>query len=164
MLNNVTLVGRITKDPEVKFIGNDNTAVVNFGIAVNKPFKNKDGEYEADFFNCSAFNKTAEFMGTYVKKGDLISIQGHLTTRTYDKYGQTHYVVDIRCNQVYSYSKKSDESVLGKYANVEDVKAAWTKEYDSKSVGLDNDAKETLKQQLHKKYQPEVDRLSDLPF
>ena len=164
MLNNVSLVGRITKDPEVKFIGSENTPVVNFGIAVNKPFKNKDGEYEADFFNCSAFGKSAEFMGSYVKKGNLIGVTGRLTTRTYDKEEQTHYVVDIRCNQVLNYESKAKDSVLGKFTTVEQVKAAWTKEHNEKSVGLDEGSKDALKKQLHKKYQPEIDRISDLPF
>lgn len=162
MLNNVSLVGRITKDPEVKFIGTDNTAVVNFGIAVNKPFKNKDGDYEADFFNCSAFGKSAEFMGSYVKKGDLIGVTGHLTTRQYDKEGQTHYVVDIRCNQVLNYATKNGGVV--KYKDADEVKAAWKKEWDEKSVGLDSDAKEALKKQLAQKYQPEIDRFDDRPF
>jgi single-strand DNA-binding protein len=164
MLNNLSLVGRITKDPEVKFIGTESTPVVNFGIAVNRVFKNKAGEYEADFFNCSAFGKTAEFMGSYVKKGNLIGITGNLTTRQYDKEGQTHYVVEVRCNQVLSYESKKTDSVIGKFKSVDDVKATWTKEYNEKSVGLDEDSKEALKQQLTKKYQPEIDRISDLPF
>ena len=163
MLNNVSLVGRITKDPEIKMINNE-TPVCNFGIAVNRPFKNKDGEYEADFFNCAAFKQTAEFMGSYVKKGDLIGVVGALTTRTYDKDGQTHYVVEIRANQVLSYATKNTDSALGKFTKVEDVEGAWKKEWNQKSVGLDDAAKTSLKQQLQNKYQPEIDRIKDLPF
>ena len=172
MLNRVQLVGRITKDPEVKVItkeGKEPVSVVNFGIAVNKPFKNASGEYEADFFNCSAFGKTAEFMGSYVKKGNLLAVSGSLTTRTYDKeqdgVKQTHYVTEVRCDSVYNYSSKSDGEA--KPQTIGEIKAAWQKEWDEKSVGLDNDAKGKLKAQLHSKWQPKLDAAeaaNDNPF
>mgnify|MGYP000945530984 CR=1 FL=1 len=169
MLNSVNVVGRITKDPEIKFIGSENTAVCNFGIAVNKPYKNKEtNEYEADFFNVSAFGNTAEFVGTYVTKGNLIGVQGSLTTRTYEKDGQTHYVVDIRADKVLSYATKSqtiDKPVTGEKETEKDIKALMNKEFAKRSVGLDKEAKDNLLKDIRKRYQARLDAAStDLPF
>jgi len=168
MLNSVNLVGRMTKDPEVKIIG-EGTAVCNFGIAVNRPYKDKvSGEYEADFFNVSAFGNTAEFVGTYVTKGNLIGVQGSLTTRTYEKDGQTHYVVDIRADKVLSYATKSqtiDKPVTGEKETEEDIKALMNKEFAKRSVGLDKEAKDNLLKDIRKRYQARLDAAStDLPF
>ena len=170
MLNSINLVGRITKDPEVKFIGSENTPCVNFGIAVNRPYKDKvSGEYEADFFNCSAFGNTAEFMGSYVKKGNLIGVTGSLTTRTYEKEGQTHYAVEVKTDKVLSYTPKSETtetSVSPKIAeSAEDVKTLMNKEFTKRSVGLDKESKDNLKKEIAKKYQARVDAAGkDLPF
>lgn len=174
MLNVVNVVGRITAAPEVKFIGSENTPCVNFGIAVNRPYKDKvSGEYEADFFNVSAFGRTAEFIGSYVQKGNLLAVKGTLTTRTYEKEldgkKQTHYVVEIKADNVYNYSPKSDGEVPVKKGNVNespaDVKAAMNKEFAQKSVGLDKEAKDNLKKEIAKKYQARLDAAGkDLPF
>ncbi len=167
MLNSVNVVGRMTKDPEVKMINGD-TAVVNFGIAVNRPYKDKDsGEYEADFFNCAAFKQTAEFMGSYVKKGDLIGVNGSLTTRTYEKEGQKHYVTEIRADKVtleQSFNKNGS-SASHDYKSADEVKKARKTEWDLQSVGLDEAAKTNLQKRLHAKYQPILDKFeNDNPF
>jgi len=164
MLNNVSLVGRLTKDPEVKVIG-QGTAVCNFTLAVNRNFKNDAGEVEADFIQCQAWKGQAEFIGSYLKKGNLISLTGSINTRTYEKDGITRYITEVNVNNVQSLeSKKSDTPQLN---TVGEVKAAWTAEWDQRSVGLDAASKENLKKELAAKYQPQIDKLeqkTDLPF
>jgi len=163
MLNNVSLVGRLTKDPELKTIGGDAIPVCNFTLAVNRPYKDKDGERQADFIQCQAWKKQAEFIGTYLAKGNLVSITGSINTRTYDKDDVTHYVTEINVNQVTSLEKK-DTGDVTRSLTVEDLQSAWKTEYAKRGVGLDSKAKQALKVELTKKYQPQIDELSDLPF
>jgi len=164
MLNNVSLVGRLTKDPELKTIGGDAIPVCNFTLAVNRPYKDKDGERQADFIQCQAWKKQAEFIGTYLAKGNLVSITGSINTRTYDKDDVTHYVTEINVNQVTSLEKKESDSPVATGVTVEEIQAEWTKEFAKRGVGLDSKQKQALKVELTKKYQPKIDELSDLPF
>ena len=106
MLNNVSLVGRLTKDPETKVIGNG-TAVCNFTLAVNRNFKNQAGEVEADFIQCQAWKTQAEFVGAYIKKGNLVSLTGSIATRNYEKDGITRYVTERNVNSIQSLEKKA---------------------------------------------------------
>ncbi len=100
MVNNVTLLGRITRDPEVKAVGNG-SAVCNFTLAVNRNFKNQSGEYEADFINVVAFGNTASRMQQYVSKGNLLAITGRIQTRNYENnMGQRVYVTEVVANNV----------------------------------------------------------------
>lgn len=96
-MNKVIEIGRITKDPEVKMAGQ--TSVVNFTIAVNRRFK-KDGQQEADFLNCVAMGNTANFIGSFIKKGYLLSIEGRLQSRSYDGQHGKVYVTEIFCESV----------------------------------------------------------------
>ena len=94
-MNRVVLVGRITKDPELKKTNNNNS-VVNFTIAVNRTFTNASGEREADFINCVAWNKTAENMATYLSKGSLIGVDGRIQTRSYEgNDGKRVYITEV---------------------------------------------------------------------
>lgn len=80
-MNCVNIVGRLTRDPERRQTASDYT-IVGFSVAVNRQFKNKNtGEYEADFINCTAFGKTAEFVQKYFSKGQFIGVTGRLQTR-----------------------------------------------------------------------------------
>lgn len=95
MINSIVLQGRLTKDPELKYT-NSGTAVVSFGLAVTRNFKNQQGDYEADFPMVQAWRKTAELIAEHFRKGDEILIQGRLQTRTYDnQQGQKVYVTEI---------------------------------------------------------------------
>lgn len=99
MINNVTLTGRLTKDCDLKYTGNGN-AVASFSLAVNRSFK-RDGEPEADFINCVVWNKTAEALANYTKKGSLIGATGRIHTRNYEnQQGQRVYVTEIICSQI----------------------------------------------------------------
>ena len=80
MINQVTLVGRLTKDPELRYTA-EGKAVSNVTIAVNRPFRNKEGEYEADFVQCTLWKKTAENTAQYCRRGSIIGITGRIQTR-----------------------------------------------------------------------------------
>lgn len=82
MLNNVVLIGRITRDVEVKKGASDG-CFAPFTVAVNRPFSNQNGDKEVDFINCITFNKLAENLGKYCSKGTLVSVVGRLQTRSY---------------------------------------------------------------------------------
>ena len=107
-MNRVNLLGRITKDIELK---ETQTGVkfVRFGIAVNRNFKNEDGEYEADFFNVVAWRKTAEFINDYFKKGSRIAISGRLQMNKYtDKDGNERTGVEIVAEDIDFIDKKGE--------------------------------------------------------
>ena len=96
-MNKCTLVGRLTKDPEIRYSQGENaTATARFSVAVNRRFKNAEGNYDADFINCVAFGKTAEFLEKYFKKGMAIGLTGHIQTGSYtNKDGQKVYTTDV---------------------------------------------------------------------
>lgn len=95
MINNVTLVGRLTRDPELRYTGNG-TAVVSFTIAADRPFTNSQGEREADFINCVAWRRTAEVISNYTRKGSLVGATGRIQTRSYENNeGRTIYVTEV---------------------------------------------------------------------
>ena len=81
-MNKLILTGRLTKDPEVKAIG-DNNMVAKFTIAVNRNYKDKDGNRPADFIPCEAFGKTAEFVSNYITKGRLVEVEGEMRVDQY---------------------------------------------------------------------------------
>lgn len=111
MLNRVILVGRITKDPELKKT-QSNISVVSFTIAVNRQYSNEQGESQADFIQCVVWRKQAENMQIYVKKGALLGIEGRLQTRNYETpNGETKYITEVLCDSVqFLESRKSNES------------------------------------------------------
>ena len=95
MINNVTLVGRLTKDVELKYTP-ANQAVVQFVLAVNRTFKNANGERESDFINCVIWRKSAENFANFAKKGALIGITGRIQTRNYEnQQGQRVYITEV---------------------------------------------------------------------
>lgn len=83
MINNVVLVGRLTKDAELRFTASGN-AVATFTLAVNRNFTNASGDREADFINCVIWRKPAETLANYARKGSLIGVTGRIQTRSYD--------------------------------------------------------------------------------
>lgn len=112
-MNKVCLTGRITKDPEIRYTAN-NIAVATFSLAVNRNFKNADGNYDADFINCVAFRNTAELLGKYVHKGDQLGIEGHIQTRNYDdKDGKKVYITEVMVDSLdFLQSKKEQTNEL----------------------------------------------------
>lgn len=95
MINNVTLLGRITHDLEVK-ITPSGIAVLTFTVAVDRGYKKDGGEPQTDFIRCVAWRNTAEFIRKYFKKGSMIGLVGNLQSRTYDdKNGVKHYITEV---------------------------------------------------------------------
>ncbi|HEM4977753.1 TPA: single-stranded DNA-binding protein [Streptococcus suis] len=96
MINNIVLVGRLTRDVELRYTPS-NQAVATFTLAVKRNFKNQaTGEREADFINCVIWNKQAENLANWTKKGHLIGITGRIQTRSYDnQQGQRVYVTEV---------------------------------------------------------------------
>jgi single-strand DNA-binding protein len=100
MINRVILVGRITKDPELKYT-QGNVAFVAFTVAVSRQFTNQAGEREADFISCIVWRQQAENLARFIKKGGLIGIEGRIETRTYDDLdGTKKYVTNVVCDSI----------------------------------------------------------------
>lgn len=109
-MNNVTLVGRITKDPELRTIANG-TATCNFTVAVNRTFASSNGEREADFINCVIWRKQAENLCKYCTKGSLVGVTGRIQTRSYDgQDGQKRYVTEVVADNVTFLGSKNSGS------------------------------------------------------
>ena len=99
MINNTVLVGRLTKDAELRYTPS-NVAVATFTLAVNRTFKNENGEREADFINCVIWRQQAENLASWCKKGALIGVTGRIQTRSYDnQQGQRVYVTEVVAEQ-----------------------------------------------------------------
>ncbi|WP_283746293.1 MULTISPECIES: single-stranded DNA-binding protein [Bacillus cereus group] len=100
MLNRVILVGRLTKDPDLRYTANG-VAVATFTLAVNRTRTNQQGEREADFIVCVVWRKTAENVANYLKKGSLAGVDGRLQTRNYDgQDGKRVYVTEVLAESV----------------------------------------------------------------
>ncbi|MCR5144526.1 MAG: single-stranded DNA-binding protein [Lachnospiraceae bacterium] len=99
-MNRVIMMGRLTADPDVRFGAGNNTQVTRFSIAVDRRFK-REGDPDADFFNCVTFGKTAEFVEKYFRKGNRILIEGEVRNNNYtNKEGQKVYGTEINVNSV----------------------------------------------------------------
>ncbi|MQW23005.1 MULTISPECIES: single-stranded DNA-binding protein [unclassified Lactococcus] len=95
MINNVVLVGRLVRDPELRYTPS-NVAVATFTVAVNRRFKNANGEREADFINCVIWRQSAENLANWAKKGALIGVTGSIQVRNYEnQQGQRVYVTEV---------------------------------------------------------------------
>ncbi|WP_066398837.1 single-stranded DNA-binding protein [Cytobacillus eiseniae] len=100
MMNRVVLVGRLTKDPELRYTPNG-VAVASFTLAVNRTFTNQQGEREADFINCVIWRKPAENVANYLKKGSLAGVDGRIQTRSYEgQDGKRVYVTEVQAESV----------------------------------------------------------------
>lgn len=110
MINSVVLVGRITKDLELKQAGMSET--VRFTLAVNRRFKGKDGSRNADFISCVAWGQTARFIATYGRKGQLVAVEGSIETGSYTRNNQTVYTTDVRCENIQLLENKSNQTGL----------------------------------------------------
>ena len=109
-MNKVILMGRLTRDPEVRYTQTNNTLVASFALAVNRRFTREGDTQTADFINISAWAKTGEFVSKYFKKGMQVAVVGRIQTRSWeDQQGQKRYATDVVAEEVYfADSKKSD--------------------------------------------------------
>lgn len=110
MLNTVVLIGRLTRDPELRYTSNA-TAVTNFSIAVDKGYKSDDDtQPTADFFNIVCWNKLAEVVAQYMTKGRLIAVQGRLQSRNYEYNGQKRTAVEVIAETVKFLDKQENSN------------------------------------------------------
>ncbi|PKM80422.1 MAG: single-stranded DNA-binding protein [Firmicutes bacterium HGW-Firmicutes-14] len=113
MLNRIVLIGRLTKDPELRYTPNGK-AVAGFTLAVDRPFKNQQGEREADFINIVVWGNQAENSANYLAKGKLAAVDGRLQIRSYDgQDGQRRWVTEVVADNVRFLSPKSSGDSAG---------------------------------------------------
>lgn len=125
MINNVTLIGRMTRDAELKQTPNGQSVAI-FNLAVNRNFKNSDGEREADFINCVIWGTSAENLANWTKKGALIAIVGRIQTRNYEnQQGQRVYITEVVAEKFQTLEKKDNatntNSLYDQAPNITDV-------------------------------------------
>ena len=98
-MNSVSLIGRLTRDPEVRYSSGSQTAVAKFTLAVNRPFA-KEGEQDADFIGITCFGKTAELVERYMSKGRMVGVTGRIQTGSYEKDGRKVYTTDVIADEI----------------------------------------------------------------
>ena len=100
-MNTVIMIGRLTRDPELRYIASTGNAVTRFAIAVDRPFAKKDAEITADFFNIVVWGKRAETAANYLAKGRMVAVKGRLQNNNYtDKMGNKQYSVEIIADDI----------------------------------------------------------------
>lgn len=120
MINNVVLVGRIVREPELRYTP-QNTAVSTFTLAINRCFKNAQGEREADFINCVIWRQPAENLANWAKKGTLVGITGSIQVRNYEnKEGQRVYVTEVLADNFQMLESNSNKTEKGKTKSNQD--------------------------------------------
>ena len=124
-MNKVIMMGRLTRDPEVRYGGANNTAIARYSLAVDRRFK-RDGQPTADFFNCSSFGKQAEFVEKYLRKGTKVVIEGELQNDNYtNKEGQMVYGMRIIVNSI-EFAESKNSSAAGGDFGGNDIPAPTT--------------------------------------
>ena len=118
-MNKVVLMGRLTRDPEVRYTQTNNTLVASFSLAVNRRFARQGEERQADFINVVAWSKTGEFCSKYFKKGQQVGVIGRIQTRNWeDDQGQKHYITEVVAEEAYfADSKRDGEASTGSFEN-----------------------------------------------
>ena len=115
-MNKIILMGRLTRDPEVRYGGAQNMAIARFSLAVDRRFK-RDGQADADFFNCVAFGNTGEFVEKYLHKGTKVLVEGEMRNNNYESKkhpGETVYSFEVNVNQVeFAESKAASQANAG---------------------------------------------------
>lgn len=118
-MNKALLVGRLTKNVELKTT-QSGVSVCSFTIAVNRRFKNAEGNYDADFINCVAWRSQAEFLSKYFSKGSMVGICGSIQTRSYEKDGHNVWVTEVVADEVsFVGDKKQDQAESVPQADLE---------------------------------------------
>ncbi|EGD47087.1 single-strand binding protein [Ruminiclostridium papyrosolvens DSM 2782] len=113
-MNKSILMGRLTKDTDLRYTSGNNTAVASFTLAVNRRFA-KEGQPQADFINVVAWGKTAEFVGKYFTKGLQVVVVGRIQTRTWDdNEGKKHYVTEVVAEETYFADSKRTAPIANK--------------------------------------------------
>lgn len=133
-MNKVILMGRLTRDPELRTTPNG-VSVCSFSIAVNRRFKNAEGNYDADFINCVAWRQTGEFISRYFTKGRMIAVVGSLQTRNYEKDGQRHYVTEVQVDEAHFTESKGSAEGTGNAGSTGNFGSAQPRTNDDLAFG-----------------------------
>ena len=139
-MNKVFLIGRLTRDPELRYTGN-NTAVATFSLAVNRNFSNQQGEREADFINIVVWRKQAENVKNYLSQGSQVAVDGRIQTRSYDdNNGQKRYVTEVVADNVEFLGSKNSSNNTNNTssASAEPTPYDFDKAPDTKGTDVDN--------------------------
>ena len=113
-MNKVILMGRLTRDPEVRYTQANNTLVASFSLAINRRFARPGEERQADFINIVAWSKLGEFCSKYFKKGQQVGVIGRIQTRTWDdENGVKRYVTEVVAEEAYFADSKRDGDAVG---------------------------------------------------
>ena len=145
-MNKVLLVGRLTKDPEIRTLTSGGN-VANFSIAVNRNFRNKEGNIEADFINIVVFGRQVDNIARYVFKGNLVGIEGRMQTRTYDAQdGNKRYVTEVVADNVEFLSSKNSNNNVSEPVNayVDTTSSVYT-DAPSREEGIDVSSEDPFK-------------------
>jgi len=117
-MNKVVLMGRLTRDPEVRYTKTNNTMVASFSLAVNRRFVSPGEERQADFINIVAWSKTGEFCSKYFKKGQQVGVIGRIQTRSWDdENGQKRYATEVIAEEAYFADSKREGETSSNFEN-----------------------------------------------
>jgi single-strand DNA-binding protein len=120
-VNKVILIGRLTRDPEMRFTPANGVPVTTFTLAVDRPFLNQKGEREADFIRIVTWRKLAETCGNYLKKGMLTAISGRLQIRSYEgQDGQRRYITEVVADEMQFLEKKQTGQGMADYDSIDE--------------------------------------------
>ena len=144
-MNKIMLVGRLVRDPEVRSTSTG-SSTANFTVAVSRNFKNKDGNYDADFLPCVAFRNSADFVSKYFKKGSLIGIEGRIQTRSYDAQdGTKRYATDVIAESIELLGSRRDNSRSGQVNAYVDTTSEVYPDQPSQEMGVDISTEDPFK-------------------
>ena len=136
-MNKVILMGRLTRDPEVRYTQNTNALVASFSLAVNRRFAKAGEERQADFINVVAWSKTGEFFSKYFKKGQQVGVIGRIQTRNWeDENKQKHYITEVIAEEAYFADSKREGESGASFANTFGNSVSEASEF---SVSADDD-------------------------
>ena len=154
-MNSISLIGNLGRDPQINAAG----TMASFSIAVKRKFKNKQtGEYETDWFNCKAFNKTAEMIRDSFSKGSQIAFDGHLQNNNYEKDGQKIYRDEVIVDSI---------TFIGQNTGIESSSSNQqtnTRNYNTNSNGGQNTTQYSNNDPFEKNSKPVDIEDDDLPF
>lgn len=155
MINHVVLVGRLTKDVEVRKTASGISSAM-FTVACNRRFsRGQDGQQQADFINCVAWRQTADFLGQYARKGALVGVEGRIQTRNYERDGQRVYVTEVVADNVQLLESKSvSQARVQSGGYQENYQPQYQNSYSQPSYGNQNSQQPSYTQQQSSYSQP----------
>ena len=120
-MNSVILIGRLTRDPELRYIPDSGKALTTFSLAVDRGYTGKDGQKLTDFFNIQVWGKSAESSANYLSKGKLCAVKGSIQNRSYEKDGEKKYLTEIVAERVQFLGSDNKKQSEDKAAGFDDT-------------------------------------------